>query len=304
MIPFERLKLTDRERLYRCCVDSDRQGCEYSFVNLYLWGRQHVAWVEDHMVVFSHFNGHSVYMYPAGVGDLRPVLEALKADAHERGIPFRLATMSADDCCELEQLYPGKFLIRADRDSYDYVYNIEHLAELRGKHYQQKRNHVNRFKTACPDWELYPITPERFTDCHTVLDAWYQKRQEEDPHQDYHLEQLAMERAFQHWQKLNLEGLILYSEPGQPAAMTIGSRLSPHIYDVHFEKALDTVPGAYAMINQSFAQCIHEKHPEVTHLNREEDMGLPGLRKAKESYHPDILLEQYWCVLREDIDEF
>ena len=74
-------------------------------------------------------------------------------------------------------------------------------------------------------------------------------------------------------------------------------------FDIHFEKALDIADGAYNVINQGFAQYLLEKHPEIQWLNREDDLGLPGLRKAKLSYHPDHLVEKYWARLWEDDDE-
>ena len=302
MIPFQRLNLSDRQRVYDCFNAAGRSGCEYSFVNLYLWGRQHAAWLHGHLAVFSHFYGHSMYLYPAGLGPVEPVLEALRQDAKDRGIPFRLTSLDAADCRTVEALYPGQFKFCPDRDSYDYIYEIDHLADLKGKRYQQKRNHIHRFLDACPNWRAEPISRENLPVCQAFLDQWYKLRLDSDPHQNFHLEQLALHRAFQHYEALGLEGLLLY-RGDTVIAMTMGSRLSDTVYDVHFEKALGNIPGDYAMINQVFARWVRENHPQIRYLNREDDLGLPGLRKAKESYHPDILLEQYWCVLREEMDE-
>ena len=201
----------------------------------------------------------------------------------------------------MEELYPGQFQFCPDRDGFDYLYEIDHLADLKGKKYQQKRNHINRFLDACPDWHTEPITPSQIPACQNLLDKWYRTRLEADPHLNYHLEQLAMDRAFQHYEALGLDGLILFAGD-KPIAITMGSLLSPGVYDVHFEKALGEIPGDYAMINREFARYIREAYPQVQYLDREDDMGLPGLRKAKESYHPDRMIEQYWCVLKEEID--
>ena len=94
--------------------------------------------------------------------------------------------------------------------------------------------------------------------------------------------------------------LVLYNGE-EPIGLTMGSRLSETVFDVHFEKALGTVQGDYTILNRSFARHIREKYPEVRWLNREDDMGLPGLRKAKESYHPHHMVEQYRCFAREDL---
>ena len=252
-------------------------------------------------MVFSHFYGHSMYLFPSGHGPLKPVLEALREDAREREIPFRLTSMSVADCRAVEELYPGQFKFYPDRDGFDYLYEIDHLADLKGKKYQQKRNHINRFLESCPDWRAEPITPAWIPTCRDLLDRWYRIHLEADPHMQYHLEQLALDRAFQNYEALGLDGLLLL-DGDKPIAMTIGSLISPTVYDVNFEKALGEVPGDYAMINRTFARYIREKYPQVQYLDREDDLGLPGLRKAKESYHPDRMVEQYSCVLKEDID--
>mgnify|MGYP003310239174 CR=1 FL=1 len=86
-------------------------------------------------------------------------------------------------------------------------------------------------------------------------------------------------------------------------AFSMASRLSGDTMDIHFEKAREDVDGAYAAINQAFAKYLREKYPEIRYLNREDDMGLPGLRKAKLSYQPDRLLVKFWARLWEDEDE-
>ena len=273
MIPFKRLELARRQEVFDWFHQAGRLGCEYSFVNLYLWGRQHAAFVEGYLVVFSHFYGHSMYLFPSGHGPLKPVLEALREDAREREIPFRLTSMSVADCRAVEELYPGQFKFYPDRDGFDYLYEIDHLADLKGKKYQQKRNHINRFLESCPDWRAEPITPAWIPTCRDLLDRWYRIHLEADPHMQYHLEQLALDRAFQNYEALGLDGLLLL-DGDKPIAM----------------------------INRTFARYIREKYSQVQYLDREDDLGLPGLRKAKESYHPDRMVEQYSCVLKEDID--
>ncbi len=302
MIPFKRLLPEDRERIYDCFNRAGREGCEYSFVNLYLWGKQLAARVGDYFTVFSHFYGHSMYLFPAGQGDLRPVLEALRQDAGERGIPFRMTAMTQQDCDDVEAAFPGVFQFTPDRDGCDYLYEVEHLAELKGKKYQQKRNHINRFLEAAPQWHAEEITPGLLPVCRQLLDRWYRTRLEEDPHSNFHLEQLATDRALRCYEALALEGLVLFNGE-EPVAMTMGSRLSDTVFDVHFEKALGLYPGDYAMINQCFARYIRDKYPEIRYLNREDDMGLPGLRKAKLSYHPDRMVEQFRCFVKEDLYE-
>ena len=299
MIDFQPLTLQNREEYTRCLRYGGERGCEYSFVNLYLWGRQKAAMVHGHLVVFSQFSRRSVYLFPVGQGDKKPVLEAIVADARERGITCRLNGVTQEDYALLEQLYPGQFCSHFDRDAFDYVYDIHDLADLKGRKYQKKRNHLNGFRKNHPEHRLVPITRENTHVVAALAEQWYRLRLEENPHGDYQLEQVALHKALQQQEALGLEGMLLMD--GDTAlAMTMGSRLSESTFDIHFEKALDIADGAYAAINQGFAAYLREKYPDVRWLNREEDMGLEGLRKAKLSYCPDHMVEKCWARLLEE----
>ena len=299
MIDFQYLTPEQRPVFASYMQDSQRQGCEYSFVNLYLWGRQKVAFLHGHMVFFSQFNRKSVYLFPVGTGDKKPVLDALIEDARDRGIPCRLVGLTQEDCALVEGLYPGKFRYHFDRDSFDYVYDIDDLAELKGRKFQRKRNHLNRFKDTHPEHTLEPITDENIHVAAQLVDTWYRLRQEADPHADFHMEKAALAKALRQREALGLEGLLLFDR-GQALAMTMGSRLNEDTFDIHFEKALDAADGVYGAINNGFARYLREKYPQVRWLNREDDMGLEGLRKAKLSYNPDHMVEKSWAHLLED----
>ncbi len=301
MIQFQRLQLQCREEYDKFLLQANR-GCGYSFVNLYIWGRQRAAVVEGFLTFFSQFNRRSVYTFPLGEGQLRLALDAIIQDAAQRGIPCCITGMSEQDCRLLEGLYPGRFRIYNDRDGYDYVYAIDDLADLKGRKFQRKRNHVNRFYEAHPHCRVEPITVQNLEAVQDMASAWYLYRQEKDPDGDYHLEQLALMRALADPEKLAMEGLVLL-EGEKILAFSMASRLSSDTYDIHFEKARDDVDGAYAAINQAFARYLRDRHPEIRYLNREDDLGLEGLRKAKLSYQPAFLVEKYWTRLWEEEDE-
>ena len=299
MIAFEPISLQQRQQYLPYLQAASHRGCAYSFVNQYLWGRQQAAIVEGMLVIFSQYNCKSVYLFPCGQGDPAPALAAILQDAGQRGIPCRLAGLGQEEHALLERLYPGKIKSHFDRDAFEYVYDINDLADLGGRKYQKKRNHLNRFRQANPDYRLEPITEENIPEVEQLVANWYRLRQEADPHSDFSMEKAALARALRHWKALELEGLLLRTEAG-PVAMTVGSFLQPDTFDVHFEKALDIADGAYPAINQGFAAMLREKYPALRYLNREEDMGLEGLRKAKLSYCPDHLVEKYWVHFMED----
>lgn len=302
MIRFHRAQLSDKARYESCLFSAPGRGCEYSFANIYMWGRQEIAFVHDCAVLFSHYNGRTVYPYPMGPRDKRAALEEILADARQRGIPCRITGMTGEDRQNLENWFPGLFEIRVARDNFDYVYTVDALADLRGRKYQKKRNHFNRFWAEHPDYRVEPICCENLARVQHMINDWYVSRRSSDPQGDYLLESLAMARAFHHYGELGMEGLALL-DGDAVLAVTMGSRMSGDMLDVHFEKAREDVPGAYNAINCEFARHIRQKFPEVTYLNREDDLGLEGLRKAKLDYNPAYLIEKYWACLREDIYE-
>lgn len=299
MIDFQPIRPEDLEKYSPFLHSGKSRGCEYSFANLYLWGRQKAAVAEGQMVLFSQFNRKTVYPYPAGEGEVKPVLEAIIRDSQERGIPCRITGLDSEDIAEMERMFPGQFSYHCDRDSYDYVYAIDDLADLKGRKYQRKRNHFNRFRENYPDYTIEPITQENIPQVQQMLEDWYAQRKQTDPDGDYLMEQSAIYRALRHYDQLGLEGVVLVYE-GRILAMTIGSRLSPDTYDIHFEKACAEADTAYTVINCEFARFLRTRHPEVQFLNREDDLGIEGLRKAKLSYYPHHLVEKCWACLLED----
>ena len=256
MIDFQPIHPEDLEKYNPFLHSGKSRGCEYSFANLYLWGRQKAAVVEGQMVMFSQFDRKTVYPYPAGEGEVKPVLEAIIRDSQERGIPCRITGLDSEDIAEMERMFPGQFSYHCDRDSYDYVYAIDDLADLKGRKYQRKRNHYNRFRDNYPYYTIEPITQENIPQVRQMLEQWYAQRKQTDPDGDYLMEQSAIYRALRHYDQLGLEGIVLINED-RILAMTIGSRLAPDTFDIHFEKAVAEADTAYTVITASLpAFCV------------------------------------------------
>lgn len=302
MINFHRAAIADKTRYDEIIFFNPERGCEYSFANIFMWGRQEIAFLSDCVAFFSHFYGRTLYPYPIGPGDKKAVIDAVLCDAQERGIPCRLTGLTESDKQELEGLFPGKFQFVPMRNSYDYVYTTDALADLRGRKLQKKRNHFNRFQASHPDYRVEPMTCHNLAQVQHMVNDWYLTRRKNDPTGDYLLESLAMAKAFRHYSPLEMEGLVLL-DGDEILAVTMGSRMSEDTFDIHFEKAREDVDGAYTAINCEFARFLRLKYPEVKYLNREDDLGLEGLRKAKLSYHPDHMVEKYWAIIAEDIYE-
>lgn len=302
MIDFHRLKFSQKEAYEQLLFSCPPRGCEYSFVNQTVWGRQQAAFLHGCVAFFAHFYGRSVYPYPIGSGDRRAVIEEILKDAKERGIPCRITNMTDADRAELERWFPGKFHLRSDRDGADYVYAIDDLADLRGRKFQKKRNHVNRFRTEHPDFQVVPLTVCNMALAQHMINDWFATRMRQDPEGDYLLENIALARSCQNYSALGLDGILLM-DGGRVLAVTMGSRLSLDTFDIHFEKAREDVEGAYTAVNCEFARYLRLKYPDVKFLDREDDMGLEGLRKAKLSYNPHHLVGKHWAYLTEDLHE-
>ena len=157
----------------------------------------------------------------------------------------------------------------------------------------------DRFRQNYPEYTVEPLTDENTEDAVLLLQKWYADRLLADPLSDFHMEQAAIFKALRNRKELGMEGLLL-KHNGRTLALTMGSPLSETTFDVQFEKALDEADGAYPTINQEFAKYLRAKYPKLQWLDREDDMGLEGLRKAKLSYEPHHLIEKHWACLLED----
>ena len=296
MIEFKPIDLSKKDQYNQYLLSCEERGCEYNLANLYLWGRQHTAFFPNGVAFFSHFSQKNVYLFPSYSGNPKQILDAIIADARERDIICSLTSLSRDDCDLLNALYPDQFAFHIDRASFDYVYGIHDLADLKGRKYQKKRNHMNKFKMTHPGFWVEPITDDNTPEIVDMLDAWYEHYKQVNPTIDISIEQVAIKKALRHRQELDMEGILLRFE-GKIIAMTMGSMISQNTFDWQFEKAVDE--SAYVAVNNLFAQHLREKYPDLLWLNREDDMGLEGLRKAKLSYNPDHMIEKWWARLLE-----
>ena len=200
MLNFQKLTPADWGRYDKLLFASPARGCEYSFANLFLWGRQLACFTQENAALFAHFYGKSVYPYPVGPGDKRKLILDLLRDSRNRGIPLRMTGMLEQEVRQLESWFPGDFYIQIDRDSFDYVYDINDLADLKGRKYQKKRNHVNRFQAEHPDYRVEPLTACNLGRVQNMVNDWYQIRMRQDPEGNYLLENLALAKAFRHFE--------------------------------------------------------------------------------------------------------
>ena len=321
MIDWKDVEISDKPAIEDKICASGCHGADYSFTNLYIWRKAYrplISFCGSRLLVgMPQWN---VYAYPKGDGDVRPSIEMLLEEAHAKGNKLVIRGLTNKTLDEFLPIYGDRFEISEDRDNADYIYTVDKLCNLAGRHLSSKRNHIKHFERN-GEWEFHIISAhscgcytsgKRLTDkadqgvtevadkvyknssiaeAKAFVDEFY--REKNDP--DLEAEAGAIEEMFANYETLGFIGGLLYQN-GEPVAFTAGTKLDNEVFDVHFEKALPGVEGAYAMVNREFARLVHAELTEIQFFNREEDMGLEGLRKAKESYHPDILLMKYFAT--------
>ncbi len=298
MIDFQTPTIKDKAWIDDLLCRASERGCDYDFGTIYTWRDYYeikVAEVEGCLAVRYGSGAWRAYLFPVG-GNRRKAVLALQKDAEENGMPLRFYSTSRENVEFLEKEFPGRFTASLDRAGQDYLYEINNLCELSGRKYHGKKNHVNRFMKDNPDWRFEEMNPDNIEECREMDRIWMEQNLGYGGEDSLEGETEALDLCFREFEEIGLEGGVLRVK-GRVVAFTIGEPICfGDTYDVHFEKAFADVAGAYSVINQQFARWVREHHPEVKYLNREDDMGIDGLRQAKLSYHPSILLEEYVVV--------
>ncbi len=281
-----------RDLLFR----SGYNNAEYSVGLTYLWRRplhKVITRYKDFFLAKTSVKGNS-YLFPAGEGDFEEAVQLLHEDAKEEGTPFCLYSVTPEMRQMLEDMHPGKFEFTPYRFGDDYVYESEKLIELKGRKLHGKRNHIARFMDH-NNWSFEEIGPDNLEDCREMMRQWLEVNR--DSGIDYSDEVLAIGDAFDHFTELKFSGGLIRVD-GKAAAFTVGEPLNQDTFVLHFEKAFSHIQGAYPMINREYAA---RRLSGYRYINREEDMGLEGLRRAKLSYQPAFLVEKNFAVWRDEV---
>ena len=292
ILEFREPELSDRQWADELLAGSGFRGCIYTFGNNYVWRKvyniQICRYKDFYMLGNSdHTDGQPRFFFPAGSGDLHEAIAVLREYCSGLGVPLMM-TANKQSTEWLVANYP-EVRAEGDRDGFDYVYNSADLAELKGKKYHSKRNHLNRFYEN--DWSFEPITAANIPDCVSVLDQWLAANSTE-PDADKQTEASVVRESLDNFAALGYTGGMLRVS-GEPQAFTFGEKSSEDTFVVHAEKALLNYQGAYTAVNCEFAKTIAGQY---RYINREEDAGSPGLRKAKLSYHPAFMEEKYFVT--------
>lgn len=283
---FRKIQLSDRTETEKCARAADTLSCDDSFVNMYIWADmydQEIAFARG----FMFRRGPKGYRFPLGSGDTALALADIAQDAG--GAPV-FEGLTQEQCAQVQKYLPQiNYDFIADPQDADYIYARSALAELSGKKYHAKRNFINRFKMEnAGEIESRAVTEDDFADLLAFNRRWCSENGcvRGDSLDN---ENCAIRRAFGEYGALGLRGWLV-KLGGRTVAYSLASALTDRVADVHVEKAEESLPAAYPFINNEF---VAGGLSDFEYINREEDMGLPGLKKAKESYHPEMLLMRY-----------
>lgn len=290
---FHTISIDDRDWINEKLKEDSLGACEYTFANNYIWAGVYsvqVGKVYGCGVIRYKIQKNYKYSFPFGNGDKKAVIELLKGICAAHHHKLGIYPVAEADRLKLTEWFPGEFEISPDRDKFDYVYTVEKLSSLKGKKLHGKRNHIARFMDD-GDWHYEEMSKGNIAECRKMAKEWISMRSEKW-NEEMEQEIGVLDVAFSHFNELKLRGGVLYKS-GKIVAFTIGEQLNHDTFVVHFEKAFPDLQGAYPMINQQFV--LHEAQ-DFLYVNREEDTGDLGLRKAKLSYYPDILFKKYDAV--------
>lgn len=297
MLQFRVLQLSDREWVQKALCASDFRGCEYSFANNLAWRRAadtRIARYEDFYICasFGAEDNVPIFIYPSGSGSLRDVLREMAETAAEKGHPLRISGVTEKTLPLLQEAAENRFTAEPYPDGFDYIYETKDLIALAGKKYHKKRNHLMRFRREYENYSFSEMTAEDMNECITMSAQFYNEKHGYTDDSSV-AEQFAIHTYFTHYAELGLCGGVLRVN-GKLAGFSIGEPLCSDTFVTHIEKADTSYHGAYTALTQAFTEHFAK---DYRYINREEDLGIEGLRKAKQSYYPAFLLKKFRCEL-------
>ncbi|MCL2434580.1 MAG: phosphatidylglycerol lysyltransferase domain-containing protein [Lentimicrobiaceae bacterium] len=267
----------------------------YSFAVLFLYRNIfHIQYsiFNNFLLIKATHNHEDYFMFPMGEGNLPELLDIIATETLNAGQPVRfyqfcnyiapILLLWAEEFCQRTGTQFKTIPVRAD---FEYIYAAKKLAALEGHLFKPKRNQINAF-TQHNLWSFAQITQENIEKV-KHFNALWDAQKNSSRSISLTEEIIALEEAFTYFFELNLQGILLQVED-KIVAFSIGFPLNKETFLILFEKADRTYKGAYTMVNKLFANEISKKY---TYINRAEDAGVEGLRKAKLSYQPEYLIE-------------
>lgn len=289
MIEFKVPTISDIETIGKIMFDEEELSCESNFTNLLIWNKMYntVYYYDEKTLIFRMWEDDS-YFFALPYGDITHGIKLIKDFCRENNCEVKIWVAEGGRFERFKELYPN-FSQTPMRDSFEYIYTREALSSLSGKKYHSKRNHIAKFSKDY-NWQYKSLEDADIPKVRYFADKWYEGTKDEG----LITEKKALNFLLSNRELLGVKGGMIMVEE-KIVAFTLGSPINNTLFDIHYEKADKDFLTAYAVINREFAK---NELMDYKLINREEDLGIEGLRKAKLSYKPKILLEKHVVILK------
>ena len=293
MVEFKSPTLSDYEKFAPFFFDEGEFSCEMNFISIYIWKAvyENKFYLDDKTLFFRSTSDDGGYVFSLPYGDMEYGMDLIFQYCKKKGIKPNIWTSEGKRLEAFLQKYDCYELI-PERDNFDYIYKREALSTLSGKKYHSKRNHISAFSKKY-NWIYEPLSNENKQEFLDFSEKWYFDRADVYD-EGLAAEQKALSEILNSDVGIKYKGALIRID-GKVVAVTMGSPINSNVFDIHFEKADADYQTAYAVINREFAL---RELSDYEYINREDDLGIEGLRKAKLSYKPEILLEKYSMIYK------
>jgi hypothetical protein len=285
---FSPVTLADKKIILPLLQANDVFFCDFSFANLFMWGdifKTRWLFQEDRLWIYNGYD--DMMLLPVGKALTLPDLVAVSDMLHRQGKSGNFVLVDQDFVKENDDL-ADFFNVEIDLDNGDYIYSSQKLVDLPGNKLHKKRNLINQFLALYPDYVCQPLQATDLDACLELSEKWCRMRTCVEA--DFDHETSALKRALGNFSELELQGLKI-SHGNELLAFSIFSRLSSNMADVHFEKFAPEIKGIGQVINWETAKSLSATYK---YINREQDLGIEGLRQAKKSYDPEYIVSAYF----------
>ena len=274
------------------------ENSQFTFTNQYMWRKAYnIQWTVENDILYTicEYENKVSMLQPLGSEDkMQEAIANIIEFFATNNEPFSIIEVDKSFAGELKKFPDAEFEIKANRDKFDYVYFADDLIKLAGRKYNLKKTPLNGFHRNYPEAKYLPITEEIIPKCHKELNHWYKSRAAKFKDDQYfYFEVIAANELIDNFCDFNLKGGAIELD-GKIIAFTFGEQLNTDTAVIHIEKAEPDIRGSYVAINQGF---VAHEWSNMKYINREEDMGIEGLRKSKESYNPCKMIEQFNITL-------
>ena len=288
---FKPFRIEDKHFIDEFFGEHHYEQADCSFATLFLWQEAYgTCWAaEDDTLFIRAGHGKDTFFMPPFCkegADFSKALDRVREELLAEGLPFHIKSASPWVKGQMETAHPGRYAFTADRDNWEYVYKTEDLLTLPGKAFRMKKNHLNGFLRQYSDYVYEPVTKDNLQAAAAGISEWFAARGHIEE------EERAIATMLANWEALSMRGAMIRIY-GKVEAFTAGTLLNERVAHIFFEKANPDIRGLYQAINRDF---LSHEFAETEWTNREEDMGVPGLRQAKTEYNPDHFAEKYDVV--------